>query len=146
MEREGKGEALTDLWSAIELGEALAEVLTQSFKAESDVTKGQIVVADTHTADEYASVAAGGAGAVDAVGVALQDIDAGEWGPVLLIGVVKVTASGSITAGNKVRPAATGKVQAMPTTPAAGDEKQIIGKSLQDAADGDMVVILLGVI
>jgi len=136
---------LTDLFSAVELGEAILTIAEVSYKCESAVTKGQVVVADTHTAQQLVSIATAGAAATDAVGVAMKSGSAGDYIPVLRIGQIKVTASGSITAGEKVRCAASGKVQAMPTTPTAGNEKQQIGRAEQNATDGDELIIFVNV-
>jgi len=134
---------MADLFSSWEVGEGYG-ILIQSFKCESAVTKGQLVVANTHTSGEYVSVSTAGAAATDVIGVALASGAAGEYIPVTIIGIAKVTASGAITAGEKVRSAANGAVQAMPGTPSAGDEKQIVGRALQDFANGDTGLILVG--
>ena len=134
---------MADLFSSWEVGEGYG-ILIQSFKCESAVTKGQLVVANTHTSGEYVSVSTAGAAATDVIGVALASGQAEEYVPVMLIGIAKVTASGAITAGEKVRSAANGAVQAMPATPSAGDEKQIVGRALQDFANGDTGLILVG--
>lgn len=134
---------MTDLFSSWDVGEGYG-ILIQSFKCESAVTKGQLVVADTHTAGEYVSVSTAGADAVDVIGVALASGSASEYIPVMLIGIVKVTASGAITAGEKVISAASGAVAAYPASPSAGDEEKIVGRALQDFADGDTGLILVG--
>lgn len=135
---------MTDLFSSWDVGEGYG-ILIQSFKCESDVTKGELVVADTHTAGEYVSVSTAGAAAVDVIGVALASGAAGEYIPVMLIGIVKVTNStNAIAAGEKVIAAANGKIDVYPATPSAGDEEKIVGRALQDFADGDTGLILVG--
>ena len=71
-----------------------------------------------------------------ALGVAAYDIANGARGPVIVEGVVPVTASGSIAAGAQVEVAATGKV----ATLASG---KAVGIALTGAADGDDAEILL---
>jgi len=134
---------MADLFSQWAVGEGYG-ILIQSFKCQSAVTKGQLVVADTHTSGEYVSVSTAGAAATDVIGVALASGATGEYIPVMIVGIAKVTAAGAITAGEKVRSAASGQIQAMPATPAAGDEKQIVGRALQDFASGDVGLIIVG--
>jgi len=136
---------MADLFSQWDVGEGMG-ILIQSFKCAAAITKGQVVVADTHTSGEYPSVNVAGAAATDVIGVALASGAINEYIPVMIVGIVKVTASAAaITAGEKVRAAANGQIQAMPATPAAGDEKQIVGRALQDfGATGDSGLIIVG--
>jgi len=102
---------LTDLFSAVEVGEAVKVDAQMSFKAQAAVTKGQAVKMSTHTAGAIGSVTVAGAGD-KAIGVAMKTVAAGEYVPVLLQGIVKVTASGAITIGNAVKSGALGVVVA----------------------------------
>jgi hypothetical protein len=135
---------MADLFSQWDLGEGYA-LLTQSFKCGSAVTKGQLVV-PTHVAGEYPTVAPAGANATNVIGVALASGASGECIPVMIVGIVKVTAASAIAAGSKIASAANGQVQAMPGTPAAGDEQKICGLALQGFASGDTGLILVGVV
>lgn len=136
---------MTDLFSDIDVGEALVEVLVLSFKCQSAVTKGEVVVADTHASGSVVTISTADADALDPLGMAMKDGAAGEYIPVLVIGVGKATAGGAITAGNCCRCAANGKLQAMPGTKVAGDEEKIVARALQDfAADGDTGLFLFG--
>lgn len=140
---------MADEFSPAGLGDAIFEVLVMPFKAETAVSKGDVVVADTHTDDELVSIATAEADAVDVVGVAMEDIDAGEVGKVLVIGVIKVTATAAtITAGYKVKSGADGAVvQYAPAAAAADDvDNQIIGIALQDFAASATGLIFIGAI
>lgn len=95
---------------------------------------GPGLAADGSTGVNY-KIAHAGAGA-KALGVAAYDIANGARGPVIVEGVVPVTASGSIAAGAQVEVAATGKV----ATLASG---KAVGIALTGAADGDDAEILL---
>lgn len=141
--------AAEDLFSVVELGEEIGPYPGQkaNFKAAANITKGQLVVADTHTDQELVSVNVAGAGAVDVIGVALQDIASGAWGPILLKGLVKVTASAAITAGYKIISAANGQIAVYVPGDgtAANDDSKMCGICLQDAGEaGDEVVIFIG--
>ena len=100
-----------DLFPELDIGEALQAKLVLSFKAQAAVHKGYPAKMDTHTAGEIGSVSEAGVGE-KAIGIFMKDADADEMVAVLLIGVVKVTASGSITIGSAVKPATGGKVAA----------------------------------
>ena len=102
---------MTDLFSAVELGEAIKIDAQMSFKAQANITKGQAVKMSTHTAGVIGSVTVAGAGD-KAIGVALKTVNANEYVPVLLQGIVKVTASGAITIGAAVKSGASGVVAA----------------------------------
>jgi len=106
---------LTDLFPDCDLGQSVSEVYRLSFKCESAVTKGACVKLDTHTAGEIGSISVAGAGDKP-IGVALKSGDAGDYIPVLVVGVVKVTASGAISIGDPIKAAANGKVQAAVNT------------------------------
>ena len=128
---------MADLYPAVELGEAVKIDALLSFKAETAITKGQVVKLDTHTDGELGSVSPCGAGETP-IGVALKSAAAGDYVPVLVRGIVKVTASGAITLGSKLKPAADGKVAA---AAAADDWTTGLGRALQTFADGDTGLI-----
>ena len=102
---------MTDLFSAVEVGESVKTEAQLSFKAQSAITKGQAVKMSTHTAGAIGSVATAGAGD-KAIGVAQKSVAAGKYVPVLLKGIVKVTGSGAITIGAAVKSGASGVVAA----------------------------------
>jgi len=106
---------MTDLFPDADLGEAISEVYRMSFKCQSAVTKGRCVKLDTHTDGEIGSISEAGAGD-KVIGVAMRSGEAGEYIPVLIIGIIKVTASGAISLGAPVKAAANGKVQAAAET------------------------------
>ena len=139
---------MADLYPAVELGAAVKIDALLSFKAEAAITKGQVVKLDTHTDGELGSVSPAGDGDKP-IGVALKDAAAGDYVPVLVRGIVKVTAAGAIPLGSKVRTAAGGKVQAVDDQ--AVDEggtatytiyyTSLVGRALQTFADGDTGLI-----
>jgi len=131
---------MADLFSKAALGEAVLIIAQLTLKAEADITKGQVVIANTHTAEELVSVSPAGAAAANVIGVAMQDISAGEWGPILICGIIKVTASGAIVAGIKVVTGAAGVV----VTVGANTFEKVIGFALQDFGDGDTGLIWFG--
>lgn len=149
-----------DLFSELDLGEALQATLVLSFKAQGTVHKGYPAKMDTHTADEIGSVSEAGVGD-KAIGVFLKDAVADEMVAVLLIGVVKVTGSGSITIGSAVKAATGGKVAAAVRTvsiPTGGttvtstsaqpsmtvEAGVAFGFALQTFANGDEGLIAVG--
>lgn len=86
---------MADEFSKVALGEAVLNVSQMTVKAESAITKGDIVQWKTHTDDELASVEPAGNESLIVAGIALKDISAGEWGPMLNIGIVKALSGGS---------------------------------------------------
>jgi len=104
---------MADYYPAVAVGDAIYEILKVPMKCESAVTKGQVVVFNTHTDGELPSVSPAGADAENVAGVALKSGSAGEVIPVLKKGIVKVTGSGAITMGNRLVTAANGQVKAM---------------------------------
>jgi len=135
---------MTDLFPDIALGEALVEVLTLSFKAASAITKGDLVEMNTHTAGEIGSVSTINADADIVVGMALKDIASGDYGPVCVIGVVKVKSCGSITLGNSVKSEYTSNATPVSLVVASGAaEKGHLGVALQTFTDEDEGLIIL---
>lgn len=103
-------------------------LIQKKLVAGADLQKGQVVYI---SGDMTVSPTTGPSPAV--LGVAMLDAKAGQPIAVECEGLFKLTAGGSITAGNKVTSAAGGKV-------AAGTENTI-GVALNDAtADGDVYV------
>ncbi len=144
---------MADLFPNAALGEVVSpfsEIV--SLKAQSAITKGQLVKLDTHTAEEPGSVSPAGAGD-RGFGVAMQDIAAGEWGPVCTKGWIKVTGSGAITIGQKVKAGAAGVVVAVADLDAPSSYAEATmqtefdkvndacGDALQTFADGDTGII-----
>jgi hypothetical protein len=132
---------MADLYPALALGDCLDESQAhiETFKCASAVTKGQVVVFNTHTAGELPSVSTAGAAAGNCLGVALKSGAAGEYIPVLIRGVVKVTASGAITGGTPVVSGASGTVAAL----GANTFEKVIGRALQTFADTDTGLVLI---
>lgn len=152
---------MTDLFSELDVGEALEAQLVLSFKSEAAIAKGSPVKMSTHTAGEIGSVAGCSAGD-KAIGIAMRAAAAaGEYIPVLIVGVVKVTADGAISVGNPVKAAGADKVaEAVRTVtipsgattvtstsaqPSMTVESGIaFGFALQTFADGDTGLIAVG--
>jgi predicted RecA/RadA family phage recombinase len=80
-------------------------------------------------------------GSVVCVGVAVHDAAAGFPVTVASEGVWFLTASGAISAGNRVVCAASGQVSQAGATP---DARTIVGVALADAANGALVPVKLG--
>lgn len=118
------------------------------FEAAAAISEGQVVEL---IADRKVQPTAGASSKV--VGVALTSGDAGKKISVVHKGIVEVTASGAIAAGDKVQAAADGKAAKFAATKtytdSAGntvdvdDATKIIGVALKAAADGEKVEILL---
>lgn len=146
---------MADLYPAVGLGDAPFEISKIPMKCETAVTKGDVVEYDTHTSGELPSVSTTTGASKKVAGVALRSGAAGEVIPVLKAGIVKVTASGAITLGDKVVSAANGAVAASAAldAPATYGEaamqaeldkvEQRFGVALQTFADGDTGLILL---
>ena len=152
---------MADLFPALALGDCLDEAQAKIFnmKVGVAVTKGQAVKPHTHTAGELCSVQPAGLGD-KALGVALKSGGVGTSIPVLVSGIVKVTASGAITMGAPVKSGAAGVVVAAVNTvtipsgatavtsdvaqPSMTVESGIaFGIALQTFADTDTGLILL---
>ena len=103
---------MADLFPALALGDCLdeAQAIIISMKVGAAVTKGQAVKSHTHTVGELCSVQPA---ALDSkvLGVALKSGGVGDSIPVLVSGIVKVTASGGITVGGSVRASTNGTVR-----------------------------------
>jgi hypothetical protein len=132
---------MADLFPALALGDALDESqsLILPFKCAAGVTKGQVVIFNTHTVGELPSVSPAGAAAGNCFGVALKTGLTGEIIPVLVRGIVKVTASGAITGGVTIVSGAAGVV----VTFGANTFDKAIGKALQTFADTDTGLALI---
>jgi len=130
---------MTDIFPAIALGDALDESQANIIpvKCGAAVTKGQVVKPQTHTSGEICSVQPATADCLDSIGVALKNGAAGDVIPVLTRGIAKVTAAAAITMGTRVTCAANGQITAYPGTPAAGDDRKVVGIALQTFAAAD---------
>jgi hypothetical protein len=148
---------MTDLYPGLALGDALnpQDAIIIPAKAESAITKGQLVIWNTHTAGEIGSVSVAGAGAKNVAGVALKTLAAGEVGPILIRGIVKVTASGAISLGSKIASGTAGVVVASaaldaPVTYAEADMQTELdkiearcGMALQTFANADTGLVFI---
>ena len=129
----------TDKWPSEEGLIAFGSVLA-FFKAATVLVKGDVV----YLSGDLEVSKTDGSGRTDVVGVALKSAAVGENVPIATVftAVVKVKAAGAVSAGSLVVSAADGKVEAYPTTPAAGDEQKILGRALQSAStDGDEILV-----
>ena len=152
---------MADLFPALALGDCLdeAQAIVINMKVGTAVTKGQVVMADTHTVGELCSVKPG-LDSASVIGVALKSGEVGVSIPVLLKGVVKVTSLSAISVGALVKCGANGTVRiagdaviipsgtttvtstsAQPTMLVEGGIA--LGKALQTFADGDAGLILI---
>src|SRR3990170_5053484 len=90
------------------VGDVQIDIVSESFKAQNAITKGQLVKISTHTLGEISSVDVAGAGD-KAIGMAKKTVVAGEHVPVLRLGKAKLTAGGAISTGAAIKAGATGK-------------------------------------
>lgn len=102
--------------------------------ASADITGGQLVIVSGAN-----TVAPASAAASNWLGVARQDAKNGERVVVTRGGVQSLTASGAITAGARVIPAANGRV----VTIGAGNEDHAVGIALTTAADAAKVRVAM---
>ena len=129
----------TDKWSSEEGLIALGPVLA-FFKAATTLAKGDVV----YLSGDLEVSKTDSSGRTDVVGVALKSAVVNDSVPVATVftAVVKVKASGAISAGSFVVSSTDGKVEAYPETPSAGDEQKILGRALQSAVnDGDEILV-----
>jgi len=136
---------MADLWPDAEVGEMVGDGVVYSFEAEGAITKGRCVYLSS---DMKVSQCAASS---NAIGVALKTVTAGEFCPVCVCGVVKVTAGGAITRGVAVQTDANGNVVALADQ--AVNEggtgtytvyyARRLGFALQTFASGDTGLILI---
>jgi predicted RecA/RadA family phage recombinase len=136
---------MTDLWSDAEIGEIIGDGTVYSFEAEGNISKGKCVYLSSDMKVSQCSAEG------DAIGIALRDVNAGEFCPVCVRGVVKVTAYGAITRGTAVQTHTNGDVKALADQ--AVDEggtgtytiyyARKLGFALQTFADGDTGLIIM---
>lgn len=110
-------------------------------QASATITGGQLVAVSGS-----GTVAPAGANAANWVGVAKRDAANGDRVGVTSGGVQRLTASGTVTAGDLVVAAASGQVSTLAavTTPTAADvtnTRAIVGIALTTAANGALVEI-----
>jgi hypothetical protein len=127
---------MADSWPYTELGEPVnpEEACIITCKAGGTISKGQVVaISAAFAVPDGPTVTAWSSGA--AFGVATRDASSGDSVPVLVYGLVKVTAGGSVSAGARLEPGTGGKV----VTLSSGVE---IGRAMTGAsADGDTLLI-----
>jgi hypothetical protein len=126
---------MADLFPALGLGDALdeAQSIILPLKLAGTVTKGNVVKFSAHTAGELPSVVQGTQYATNCFGVALKSGVSGDIIPVLVRGIVKVTASGAITGGVLIVAGAAGAVE----TVGSQTFEKVIGMAVQTFADAD---------
>ena len=115
-----------------------APAFRRTYTASATITGGQLVaISGNYTV-------APTSGATSAwVGVAEYDAASGAEVTVLQVGEQLLIASGSITAGDLVIPAASGAVADLGGTPSATLDTQIVGVALASATNGQTVPVLL---
>lgn len=133
---------MADLFPGLALGDALdvSQAVIVPYPCETAVVKGQVVIFVTHTTGQLPTVATAGALAINVLGVALKTGAAGETVPVLTKGMVKVQASGGITAGVLIVSEVTGQVQ----TVGSNTFEKVIGRAIQTFTNGDQGIVHIG--
>jgi len=130
---------LTDLWPDAETGEMISDGVVVSFEAAGAITKGKAVylsadmkVSQCTAATQYA------------VGIALKTVAQGEFCPICVRGVIKVTAGGAISRGVQVQTDASANIIALADGSATYTPSELpdrvaraLGVALQTFANGD---------
>ena len=127
---------MADLFPALAVGDCLDEsqAVIINAKVAATVTKGQLVIFNTHTSGEIPSVSPAGAAAVNCLGMALKGGGVGEFIPILAMGIAKVTDSGAgVTGGVCIVSGAAGKIATVGTN----TFEKAIGRALQTFGAGD---------
>lgn len=132
---------MADKFSHVSLGDVIFEVQKIPVKAAAAITKGQALVWDTHTDDEFPTVNIAGADATDFAGVAMEDIAQDAVGMMLKIGIIKATVNGAVAAGDKLSTNTAGTFHACPVA-AAGDFAKLAAAAVQDGAAGDNDILI----
>ncbi|MCL6454364.1 MAG: DUF2190 family protein [Alicyclobacillus sp.] len=117
-------------------------VLRETFVADAAVTQFSALVQST---SDYHATVPSGENATGFVGVALDDANAGQTVPTLMIGTVWMVAASAITAGAEVIIAnAQGQIEA--STALGSGTPNLIGRALSSAsAAGDLVLVKVNV-
>jgi len=130
---------LTDLWPDAETGEMISDGVVLSLEAAGIITKGKTVYLSADMKVSQCSAAT-----QYAIGIALKTVAVGEFCPVCVRGVVKVTAGGAINRGAQVQTDASGNVVVLADgsatyTPGELPDRvaRALGVALQTFADGD---------
>ena len=136
---------MTDLWSDAEAGEMISEGKVLSFEAAGAITKGKTVYL---SADMKVSQCT--AATQHALGIALKTVAQGEFCPVCIEGVAKVTAGGSIARGEQVQTDANANVVTLADGSGTYTASELpdrvaraLGVALQTFANGDTGLILV---
>jgi hypothetical protein len=127
---------MADLFGSLAVGDCLdeAQAVIINAKCETAVTKGQIVIFNTHTSGEIPSVSTGGALGTNGLGVAMKSGVAGEVIPVGKKQLFKVTDSGAgVTGGVLIVLGAAGTI----TTIGANTFEKVVGRAWQTFGAGD---------
>ena len=140
----------TDYWPDEDSNPIVAGLDIGFFQASGTVTEGRPVKLGTGVAG--AIKCQNGSALGDSIGVALKSGSTGDYIPVAITGVLKLTADGSstnITTGDMVMSNASGKVIGGTFTTASmktfGGNSYVLGMALQPStADGDEILVLLG--
>jgi len=137
---------MTDLWPDAEVGEMISDGTVLSFEAAGAITKGKAVYLSADMKVSQCSAAT-----QYAVGIALKTVALGEFCPVCVKGVVKVTAGGAITRGVQVQTDANANVIVLADgsatyTPAELPDRvaRALGVALQTFANGDTGLTFVG--
>lgn len=111
------------------------QVIEQKIVAGADITKGQVLeLTDAMT------VSPTSAASKNVIGVAMFDAKSGEPVSVECTGLMKLTASATITAPTQVESAADGKIATV-----GGTVTNVIGIALTDAEAGKDVIVRMSI-
>ncbi len=127
---------MADLFGTLAVGDCLdeAQAVIVNAKCEAAVTKGQLVIFNTHTSGEIPSVSPAGAAAANVLGVAMKSGAIGEVIPVGAKGMFKVTDSGAgVTGGVAIVSGAAGTI----ATVGANTFEKKCGRAWQTFGAGD---------
>lgn len=133
---------MADLYPALALGDCLDEskAVIINAKCETAVTKGQLVIFNTHTAGEIPSVSTAGSAATNVLGIAMKSGAAGEFIPVGVTGIFKAADSGAgVVGGVMIVSGAAGTI----ATVGVNVFGTIVGKAIQTFAASDTGLINL---
>lgn len=129
---------MADKFSKAALGEAVLVIAKANYKAAGAIEKGDVVVFTAHQDDELATISAGGDASALVAGVAMKDIAVGAYGPVLKIGIIKVTAGAAgVTVGKHIESAEDGEVEDGATA------TKVIGRAEQTFTHGDTGLVFI---
>ena len=132
---------MADLWPEADVGEVIEPgAVILSFEAAGAITKGKAVYL---SADMKVSQCT--ATTQNPIGIATKTVAVGEFCPVCVRGVIKITAGGAINRGEQVTNDASANLVTLPEATVVGDVNDLIaralGMALQTFANADTGLI-----